>query len=318
MATIRERLDSLLDETDAVFADAFREFMDQVQSDAVMGQVVAALEANDVEAALDIVRRHVVVMGNTSFPTAFQIAGREAVLEVLDQLGPPSVAIAFDPTNPRAAEIMRQETLGLIREFTARQIETTREALAQAFMDGVGTAERARSFRDSIGLTRQMWRAVANYRRLLESQSAQALDRALRDRRFDRSVRRASSGGKPLTRDQINRMVDRYRQRYIAHRADMIARTESGRATSLAREESFRQIAEQTGLGDRLVRIWNSTADKRTRDAHVTMNGQERRMNENFIDGDGNPLRFPHDPLAPPETTINCRCVLTMRITPPR
>lgn len=312
----RQRLDALLDETDQVFRDAFAQFVRTVQSPKVMAAITERLEAGDTNGALDIVQSHVVTLGQ-SIPRAFQLAGEAAAIEALAELSNDAIGFAFDPTNPRAAAIIRQETLSLIREFSARQIETTREALGLAFDEGAGTFGAARAFRDSIGLTRRQAAAVRNYGRLLRDGSAEALNRDIRDRRFDRTVRRAVRGERALSGDQVERMTTRYRERYLMYRSENIARTESVRATSMAREESFRQLAEQTGVGERIRRIWNSTLDKRTRDQHVPMNGQVRRMNEAFQDGDGNRLLFPGDPSAPAETTINCRCVLTLRIVPP-
>lgn len=316
MANIdRTRLDQLLAETDEVFRDAFAQYVANVKSERVINAITERLEAGDIEGAIDIVRSHVVVLGQ-SVPEAIQIAGAAAAVEAVGELGASSVAFAFDPTNPRAAAIIRNETLGLIREFTDKQIEVTRDALANAFMEGDGTAATARAFRDSIGLTRYYQARVASFRAGLELNSATTLDRKLRDRRFDRTVQRAIESGKPLRREQIDTMVDHYRARQLADRAETIARTESVRATSIAREESFQQLADQTGLKSRMLRIWNSTLDKRTRDWHVTMNGQTRRIGEAFVDGQGNRLMFPGDPNAPARTTINCRCVLTMRIQP--
>ena len=204
----------------------------------------------------------------------------------------------------------------MIREFTDKQIEATRYALTEAFISGQGNIAASRAFRDSIGLTRSQLKAVGNYRRLLSIGHRDALERALRDRRFDRTVERAVNGSRPLMLDEIDRMVDRYRRRYLAHRAQTIAVTESGRATSIAREEAFDQISEKTGLGPRMERIWNSTHDKRVREWHDGMDQQTSPLGGTFTDGLGNILRFPHDPHAPPETVINCRCVLTMRIRP--
>ena len=45
------------------------------------------------------------------------------------------------------------------------------------------------------------------------------------------------------------------------------------------------------------------------------LNGQQRPMGEAF-DAGGIPIRYPGDPMAPIEETINCRCALTMRVVP--
>jgi uncharacterized protein with gpF-like domain len=145
--------------------------------------------------------------------------------------------------------------------------------------------------------------------------SRQALDRGLRDHRFDRAVLRAVDSDTPLSNDQIDRMVARYHDRYLAYRAETIARTEAVKATSLARQEAMNQLVEDSGIDpDRVIRVWNTTQDKRTRDAHAVMDGQEVGAEEPFIDGDGNELMFPGDPSAPVETIANCRCTFSVRI----
>lgn len=311
----RERLDELLEQTDAVFRDAFLQYVADVKSEKVMNAIADRLEDGDLEGALDIVRAHVVVMGQT-IPRAIDIAANAAIAEALSEFGENVIAIAFDPTHPRAAAIIRQERLNLIREFTEKQIEATRAALSEGFLRGEGTAATARAFRDSIGLSTYHQGVIDNYRRMLTEGSAESLQRELRDRRFDRTVRRAITTRQPLRPEQIDRMVQSYRNRVLANRAETIARTESVRATSIAREESFRQIVDQTGTHNRAEQIWNATLDNRVRDFHASMNGQARALGQMFVDGLGNRLRYPGDQSAPPKTTINCRCVLTFRIRP--
>jgi Phage Mu protein F like protein len=112
--------------------------------------------------------------------------------------------------------------------------------------------------------------------------------------------------------------VERYRARALMMRSENIARTEAVRSTSLAQEEALQQMIEQTGIDSRRVEdVWNATRDKRTRDWHESMDGQRRPHGVPFEDGHGNRLRFPGDPEAAAETTINCRCARTFAIGPP-
>jgi uncharacterized protein with gpF-like domain len=223
------------------------------------------------------------------------------------------VAVTFDPSNDRAAGLMRASKLRFIQQFTDSQRDATRTALAEAFGRGVGVREAARAFKDSIGLTRTQMQAVDNYRALLERGSKEALDREIRDRRFDSSVERAATTGEPLNAQQIDRMVERYRERYVQFRAENIARTESLRVMSEARQEALEQIIEQTGIDPSLVqRTWHATKDKRTRDSHRDMDGQTVSLNEPFISGLGNKLMYPGD--GPASDAINCRCQVTIEM----
>jgi hypothetical protein len=77
-------------------------------------------------------------------------------------------------------------------------------------------------------------------------------------------------------------------------------------------------MIEATGIEpERIERVWNSTRDGRVRDFHASMSGQKRKPEDLFRDGHGNLLRYPGDPRAPAETTINCRCGLTFSVAPP-
>jgi hypothetical protein len=248
-------------------------------------------------------------------PAVFAAVGAETIPELAAAINRSAVGLRFDPGNPRAAEIMQQNRLSFVSEFTTKQREATRQALTRGLQAGAGPRQVAATFRGSIGLTATQEAAVANYRALLEMNSRQALDRGLRDRRFDRTVSRAAAGGAALSNDQIDRMVKRYRERYLAYRAETIARTESVKATSLARQEALNQLVGDSGIDpDRIIRVWNTTQDKRTRDAHAVMDGQEVGAEEPFIDGDGNELMFPGDPEADISTVVNCRCTFSVRI----
>jgi uncharacterized protein with gpF-like domain len=221
----------------------------------------------------------------------------------------------FDATHPRAAELAAASRANLIREFTAQQQAAIQQAISRAISSGLGTTGIARAFRDSIGLTAAQEQFVDTYRRQLEALDSRALERELRDRRFDDRVSTAISRDRQLTARQIDAMVERYRARAIMMRADTISRTEALTAYSQAREESVAQMIGQTGLApDRVVRVWYATHDSRVREWHAVMDGQRREPDEPFTDGLGNRLRYPGDPLSPGETRINCRCTLGFEV----
>lgn len=63
-----------------------------------------------------------------------------------------------------------------------------------------------------------------------------------------------------------------------------------------------------------LKKVWIATGDKRTRDWHLMMDGQERELDEVFEDGNGDKLRYPADPQAEARTVYNCRCAMVTRV----
>lgn len=307
-----DRMRRLLDKQERAIKDAFEQFVENANSSESIRRINELLEAGDVEGALQFVDSLIVRLGNT-LPGIYASVGADTMKRIANQLGVPSVTVSFDPSDPVSAERIRQNRLEFIRQVTESQRDAIRQAVSEAFEQGAGSRQTARVFRDAIGLTDRQEAAIRNYRRLLERGSAQALARDLRDRRFDSRVARADE--EPLSNQQIDRMVRRYRERYRQFRAETIARTEGVRAMSVGQDEALRQVTEQADIDpSRVRRVWNRTADARTRDAHDVMQGQEVGLNEPFVDGEGNQLMFPGDPSAPPSTTIQCRCVLTTRL----
>lgn len=314
------RLDALLSRQESRVRAAFAGFVRDVKDEAVIRQAADFLAKGDVNGALDVVNSHVVRLASI-LPSVFQQAASTELVSTAAQLAPivPTVSVSFDPTDPRAAMAMRDSTLEFISSFTEKQVAATRQALTSALETGKGTQATVQAFKDSLGLTPKMEAAVANYRSLLQEGSAEALNRALRDRRYDPSVERAASGGEPISNDQINVMVDRYRQRYLAYRGESIARTETGRAVSVAREEAFRQnIAAAEIPAAACDQTWLTTLDGRERFTHRTMNGQTVPLGSSFISPSGAHLRYPCDPLAPAAEVVQCRCHRSFKIAPDR
>lgn len=227
------------------------------------------------------------------------------------------ISLHFDGTNYRAVQAMRGNSLRLVREFTAEQRAATRQAIEAGVARGANPIEQARAFRESIGLTRFQERAVANYRRALESGSQDALGRELRDRRFDRTVQGAVDGDRVLTGKQVDTMVDRYRERYVRYRSEVIGRTEAMSAANEGAMESYRQAIENGVVdADQVERTWNTAEDSRVRDSHDAMDGQTVGADEPFTSGAGNLLLYPGDPSAPPEDRIQCFIPQTCVIVP--
>lgn len=315
----KARLEQLLAKMERKVSDAFRQFIADTTSEAMVAHVAQLVERGNINEALGVIDRQVGTLAG-AITNVFQDAATAEAVAIVQQVGSTlPIAITFDPTNPRAANIMRQERMEFIREFSDGQRVVTRDALAAGLQAGDGPRQIATDFRASIGLTQRQMQAVENYRRLLEQGSASALQRDLRDRRFDGSVRRAVDGTKPLTAEQIDKMTERYRQRMLTYRAENIARTEAGRALSLGRDEAMQQNIDSGAINPQMVdQKWATIVDGRERLSHETMNGQVQPWGQPFISGSGNRLRFPHDPLAPADEVIGCRCskVFVIRKSP--
>lgn len=279
-------------------------------------EISRLLRAGDVAAAIRIVSEAQAAAGLAPIvATATDqvvAAGRAAVAASLT-----GHEVTFAITNPRTVAYLQASEFRLIRELT----DTLRGAVAHVVRTGVEQGRNpldvARDVRDvGLTLTERQASYVLNYRRQLETGSLDALARELRDRRFDRAVQRAAESGKPLSAEQIDKMVERYRQRWIKHRAQTIARTESLRAVNAGNRLAWKQAVDAgTVAEDEVVRKWIFTHDSRTRDAHRAipgMNAEGVGLDEPFKTPDG-PMMEPGDPSAPARATINCRCTTIIR-----
>lgn len=85
------------------------------------------------------------------------------------------------------------------------------------------------------------------------------------------------------------------------------ARTLVTGAENKGRLDSYKEMQNN---GVVLNKVWLATPDGRTRDWHIEMDGQSVGVNEMFVDGLGNELEYPGDPMGAPESVYNCRCTM--------
>lgn len=90
---------------------------------------------------------------------------------------------------------------------------------------------------------------------------------------------------------------------FSEYRADTIARTEANAAYNGGNYDA----ADALGEYGPVAKTWSAFIDRRTRPSHAQANETTVAFNEPFIVG-GTPMDRPHDPLAPAEEVVNCRC----------
>lgn len=305
------RVTGLLDEAEPRFRAVFLDAVAGVSTVATLTELERLVEERRLEQALARASAMVSTRVATEAAETFVRAGIDGVRTLEDITGD---IIGFDQVNQRAVDAMRQERLRLVAEFTLEQRFATRMALIDGVRRGLNPTAQARNFRASIGLTAKQQQAALNYRRLLQQGSLEALTRELRDKRFDRTVRRAARTGEPLTEAQVERMYARYRERSVRHRSTVIARTEALRAVNAGNSEAYDQAVDAGVLSrDQIVNTWNTAGGPRVRDSHRHLNRMQRLKGQTFP-GFAGALRFPGDFLAPASETIMCRCALSTRI----
>jgi hypothetical protein len=174
-----------------------------------------------------------------------------------------------------------------------------------------------------IGLnSRQVELMLNTETKLLSGDPAQMRDYLTlktRDRRFDRTVRKAIEAGRPVNADDLGKIMRQLRDLNVQLRAKTIARNESITALRAGRHEGFVQLLETGRVSeDQLERSWDATGDDRTRLSHLAMHGQKvTGLSAPFVSPvTGARMMFPGDASlgAPAEEVIQCRCFEHVRI----
>jgi hypothetical protein len=224
-----------------------------------------------------------------------------------------AVHFGFDALNPQTVQHLQAYSLGLIQQIGGQTREGIRQALDAGYKAGQNPRDTARDIRDMIGLTDRQEQAVQNFRGMLKNGHPDALQRKLRDRRFDRSVKAAVAGDKTLASDKIDVMVKRYRERFLKYRAEAIARTESIRALNVGQQEAWRQMAAGGKIDAGLIRrIWLVAHDERACPRCRPI----PKLNPQGV-GLERPFQTPGGPVMMPPLHPSCRCTVFYRVLEP-
>ena len=284
------------------------------------GQIERAVRAGSVETLVrTVVDAFAVERATVPVREAIRAAYRRSAVAGIRTLPLPksaTVDLAFNWLNPRiieAVQVLESTALASLRTEAA---ETVRQVVRRGIEQGVGPRALIPQLRNSIGLSASQDAAVDAYRLMLEggprvAVSKDALNSALRDRRFDEMVKRARKNGERLSPEQIDRMTDAYRRKMQAWNAETHARTTALDATRAGQRASWETAIQQGGIDrGRVRKRWIATLDARVRPEHADMNGVEVQIDERFgVDG---------GVMLPGEGTYNCRCAVAYRLAPRR
>ena len=268
-------------------------------------QLSVLIEAGRIEAAVQVAARAGAIAVAEGSAAVYVQSGISTSAQLTSIL---NVTVVFDQVHDFAVAQIRANRLQLVRQWTANQRSIASAVLSDGVARGLNPIEQAIGLRASTGLTLRQHQAVDSYRT--------ALERALPDRRFDSSISRALAADQPLTTAEVDRMVGRYRERAIKHRAETIARTEALRSVNAGNHDAYLEAVDSGSIRETdITRTWISARDSRVRPDHVAANGQKVvGFSMPFTVG-GEPLMYPGDASASGSQTIRCRCAVTVRIT---
>ena len=321
-----ERVDELLDKQSSKFRTVWNEYLKTLKSDESVKIITDYLEANREDLAIQYIEEQtysfneillLLFLAGAAFEIGFLASSVISSAKKINDKDLTQGSLQFDQTSANGR--LASEVDKFKSELNESQRRLVYEVVSQGKADGLSSRLIAQKLADAIGVTEQQFQAIENYRRLLEKGSSQALDRELRDGRFDGVVERSIKNNKPLTQEQIDRMVAAYRRRYIRYRADTMTRTEVKRVVEAGRDEAANQMLDKAGLqpGD-MIKEWRSRRDDRVRytHTHASLDGQKVRQDQYFLSVSGAKLMYPGDSSAPLSEIINCRCRTLRYIQP--
>lgn len=297
-------VDDLLAKSEGSIKRSYLDFMRAVRAPSMFTQIRAQLARGDTSWVIGHVDQKIQPTGFL-IQKLFHDAGTHEAGLISKKLGR---KVIYNPLEHEAIKASNGVRLDFINEFNRKQRLTTRRTLIDAKRRGLNLKDTFVALKESIGLTDYQESVVINYRNLLMKNSADALNRVMRDKKMDGAVRQAIRRGKPLTQVQIDRAVKAYRENFLVRRAKTIARTEALKSINGARFMAMQQAAAQTDYNeDQVVRTWHSMQDARVRDTHQGLDGAEvEGMEQPFESESGALLMYPGDPNAPPDETVNC------------
>lgn len=243
-------------------------------------------------------------LSNAMFAQAFQpvreqmrtIVNRAVLYSSKDIPAPKAkvVNFMFDSLSPNVVEAVKKLESRVITDLQDSVRETVRQRVLRGITEGETPSKIAKDLRDVIGLSPTQEQAVVNYRKALSGEGRNPLDYALRDKRFDPTVRADT-----LSEAKIDKMVNAYRRSSIAHNAETVARTAVLDSQKLGQKLAMQSAVEQGIITGAMQKTWVGVMDERERDEHVLMEGETVPFDALYSNGED----------VPGESTYNCRCI---------
>lgn len=333
----RESMEQIAKSLEPSLRKAFLDAVQDIKTSSIIRTLELALAEGHVARVLEILNLDPAFLGplQSAVQAAYNAAGTRAVA-ALGTL-PPSpgggrVVARFNGANPRAAAWVSEHGTELIQEMLEDQRIGIREFLTNAYSEGrhpreialdmVGRVSKDTGRRTGgiLMLRSDQMQAAQRMRSELSGvpSSAKYRRRALRDKRFDKAVAAAEKAGKALPKEMIDKIVGKYEDRMLKHRAETIARTEAIGATHKAQSEGMQQQIDSGKIDQRFVtKTWSATGGPKTRDHHMALNNVSKPWHEPFVSPlTGKEMMHPGDTSrgAKGADTINCRCHMYIRV----
>lgn len=304
-------IDRLAAEYEPKMVEAFLASINQIKDRVKVGQVEDALRRGDVEDAIRLIGFDPLDFRPLSreIATTYE-AGGFATAKAIEKAAPKAsqLIIRFDARHVRAENWIAERSAKLITgNIVEDQISMLRSVMYNGLSSGsnprtvaldiVGRVNKRTGNREGgiLGLTERQVEWQNNYLKEITSDNPgelrKALQRELRDKRFDRVIVKAIKDGKPINAAMREKMVRSYRNKSLFYRGETIARTETLDALNAANHEAYQQAVDNGSIAEQDVKRFAHTArDERVRHDHRLipgMNSEGVGLNESFRTPDG-------------------------------
>lgn len=203
---------------------------------------------------------------------------------------------------------LKTQVQSILETLQANEFETVSEYLANSYHDGfIGTMYdlHGQGIPLIFPIDQEAVVAAVQQETKLSEPLYTAMGKDITDlkKKITGEISRGLSSGQMY--GEITRNIASW-ARIPKNNAARIARTEAHRIQCKATADAQFRAKEK---GADVVKQWDASLDKKTRDSHVQVDGEIRELDERFSNG----LRYPGDPSGGAAEVINCRCALLQR-----
>ena len=258
---------------------AFRAVQDEIPI-VGLGKLIAE---GDFGKALDLIPLDKLSILESELPKALRDvleASGERGARLVTEINPKIGQIRFDVFNPKAVQWMRSRGAELVREISDQTRQAIKDLISRAFQEGIPPLPAGKLIRDLVGLNSRQWKAVENFRAMMQSEGIKG--------------------------DKLNERVSVYARRQLRYRARMIARTETKTAANMGQQMVWEQAQSEGFLGPQARKFWLLSADPCPKCIDTAA------RNNSGVPVSGM-FMTPFGPKLGPALHVHCRCGMSVR-----
>ena len=233
----------------------------------------------------------------------------------------------FDGRRPEATVWAAENAAALVTRLTEESRDAVRATVAEGLdanravqtvaRDIAGKRVGSARVGSIVGLTGPQATTIARARVGLASGDPSELryylKLALRDKRFDKMIRKALREGRGITGADLDKILQAHKVKALGYRGKVIAQAETFKAAATGRHQAYQQMLEMDGVTGVSVR-WQHNLSAEPRVEHIAMSGTVVPIGQPFIFPDGTAMLYPHDEAAPARHVIGCKCIAVYRV----